>query len=53
MTLILELITLGLAIAYCWQQLKQIAQLLKKDEPKKTSYNPENYKAGCYDVRWH
>ena len=48
MILILELITLGLAVVFCGQQVKQLITIKKT-----VKYNANNYKAGVYEVRWH
>lgn len=52
MTLILEIITLGLAVAFCILQIKALLKVLKTDKSEK-QYNASAYKAGCYHVRWH
>lgn len=52
MTLLLEIITLGLAVAFCIQQIKALLKALKTDKSEKR-HNASAYKAGCYQVRWH
>lgn len=52
MTLILELLTLGLAVAFCIQQIRALLKALKTDKSEKR-HNASAYKAGCYEVRWH